>query len=134
MNKELKAVEDLRNCYTPIYNGKAVSFTKEFFDTKLDIIETALKRIPELEKEIEDTHKAYSMAIEKHIKDENEYIKWVQKGGYDKKKLEALEILKSKKYGIGKLYINTHEQRVSNCIEFYDITDEEFDLIKEVLL
>ena len=57
--KPMEALKDLRNCYTPIYNGKAVSFTKEFFDNRLSIIENALKNAEKNEFELEVFKLAY---------------------------------------------------------------------------
>ena len=87
MNKELEALEN-------IFDFIKSECVEDEYNEDYHIIETALKRIPILEKEIEDTHEAYNMAIEKHIKDENEYIEWVQEGGYDKSKVEVLEIIR----------------------------------------
>ncbi len=145
MSKELEA---LRNLTQMAYNYAG-------FDEKLtknvrgyfEIIEIALKRIPELEKEIEDTHIAYTMAIEKHIKDENEYIQWVQEGGYDKTRVQALEIIVEKRVNIGsfikccsnisyeeykKQWGNWKKDILYNLSK-EPLTQEEFDLLKKVL-
>lgn len=136
MSKELEALEHLMNeccntCLSNICGIKDNGHCRSFRNYK--IIEKALKRIPKLEKEIEDTHKSYSMAVEKHIEDENEYIKWVQEGGYDQKKLKALEIIKE----IVPIEENAFEYDIgSDTYYFLDIpiTKDKYDLLKEVLL
>ena len=49
------------------------------------------------------------------------------------KKLKALEIIKEKKYSIGK-DIFVAEERTANNITFYDISEKEIELLKEVLI
>ena len=127
MSKELTPLEALKEL-------KSLEIWTKKGRKTFDIIETALKRIPELEKDIEDTHKAYTMAIEKHIKDENEYIEWVQQGGYDKKKLKAFEILIEKRVNVDLLMIledvNIYNGFACNTGEYRKLTQEEFNLLK----
>lgn len=139
MNKESEALEAL-DYFLEKQNslekcGSSGGFNIAEQREKLTIIENALKRIPELEKEIEDTHEAYTMAIEKHIKDENEYVEWVQQGGYDKTKVQAFDIIRDKD-------VNPVDIRCCSTVEGYNnvkekgnasLTEEEFLVLKMVL-
>lgn len=135
-NKELEALKDIeRVC-------RDSNYQYAYYKERLSIIENTLKRIPELEKEIADTHEAYTMAIEKHIKDENDYIEWVQEGGYDKTKVQAFDIIKRNPVMIiCEIYKCAIELKMS-YEEYCDYfskdeksikSKEEYDLLKEAL-
>lgn len=104
----LEALKDLRDCYTPIHNGLAVSFTKEFFDNKLGIIETALK----------DYEKKTKLA--KKYADVNNVAK----------RLKALEIIKEKT----EYFIDFDENTKTIYIDCaLDCDAKQFNLLKEEL-
>lgn len=107
MNKELEALERIGNIYTEHDNRVSTECDEDF-----GIIETALK-----EKETP------TETFEQFVGEPSEVIY---------KKLKALEILKSKDKVIG-TDIFVEEKRIANNITFYDISDKECELLKEVL-
>lgn len=133
--KELKSLERIENYQVVVDIEKDKTATiKELLPSSCGIIENALKRIPELEKEIADTHEAYTMAIEKHIKDENEYIQWVQEGGYDKKEVEAFQVIKEE-LKIDLFYDDkNNEYWIKTPHYVRTISKDKYDILKKVLL
>ena len=116
MTKELKALKELKTRYGAFFSIND--------DERCRIIETALKRIPTLEK-------ALRLEIEISAQLNNERIK-------DLKKLKAFEIIKEKKVNVSwfihcqmfrsplMMYNELHDNR--------ELTQEECDLLNEVLL
>lgn len=129
MSKELEAFERIKN-HTLSYTGgfyKTLTDSREKEIEDLDIIESALKRNIELEKELCFVKTMEDLTIEA-IKD---------------KKLKALEIIKNKVVDMDLLfhsdilqdyneqvpqYVFGSEMDIDRCL-----TQEEFDLLKEVL-
>lgn len=144
MIKELTPLKALKEIGVWGYfdnQGKRVSCEKHNKE-EFAIVKAALKRIPKLEKEIEDTHEAYTMAIEKHIEDKNEYIKWAQEGGYNQKELKAFKIIKEKMIDVAMLCCSDVLSEYNEWARKYltllppekrELTQAEYELLKEVL-
>jgi hypothetical protein len=120
MSKELtplKALEDLINF---IGSGEIADTHElcEYVAKRKDIVETALKRIPMLEKELCFVKTMEDLTIEA-IKD---------------KKLKALEIIKNKRVDFGYLIISDDLKDFNEGLDRkWKLTQEEYDLLKEVL-
>ena len=112
MSKELLPLEALDNLrYGGLVDGNVVCFTKLAFEKRLDIIETALKdyeRKLKLAKEYEDVNNVA-------------------------KRLKALEIIKKKKVNV-RFLISCKTLKEYNDVISDHLTQEEYDLLKEVLL
>ena len=131
MSKELQALEEIQNykikfdANIKYENGNETQYRfetiKDMFLKQFAIIETALKRIPELERENFELSEQVGMYATYKCEDE--------------KKLKALEIIKEKEVDV---FIFLH----SGYLETYNdivednrkLTQEEYDLLKEVLL
>lgn len=98
MNKELKAFEELRSSLSKNFVISDVA------NEKLDLIETALKRLETLEEE----KQSFDRQLEK--------------------KLKALEIIKERVLEIDDFH------KIISCKDQIMLTMKEYDLLKEVLL
>ena len=120
MSKELtplKALEDLINF---IGSGEIADTHElcEYVAKRKDIVETALKRIPMLEKELCFVKTMEDLTIEA-IKD---------------KKLKALEIIKNKRVDFGYLIISDDLKDFNEGLDRkWKLAQEEYDLLKEFL-
>lgn len=120
----LELIKDLKS-FVFRFNQKS-NLDCLYISGALDIIETALKRAEELEIENSEQFKE----------------KWVQDNlamtfelNVAKHKLKALEIIKEKRVNIEYIKCcDTYEQYCLICSYANEITQEEFDLLKEVLL
>ena len=120
MSKELSPLEALKRLKHKLSSTKANGYWEE-----LDIIETALKRIPEL---VRESNKLF---------DENKT---------NEKKLKALEIIKVKMVDTSLLMqVFTNEEHIPEPLFYYNnhvdnyrphkhLTQAEYELLKEVLL
>lgn len=105
MTKELEVLENIKNLILPVLEDDDWRITRHLFEDYLDIIENALKRLENYEKN------------EDFSKDVINYAFLSEK---DKiKKLKALEIIKKRE-----------------CLfkGLSEVTQEEYELLKEILL
>ena len=131
MSKELQALEEIQNykikfdANIKYENGDETQHRfetiKDMFQKQFAIIETALKRIPELERENFELSEQVGMYATYKCEDE--------------KKLKALEIIKEKEVDVFIFlhsgYLETYNDMVEDNRK---LTQEEYDLLKEVLL
>lgn len=144
MSKELEAIEEIKNHKIKLDvdikydNGNETQHRfetiKDMFPKQFAIIETALKRISELERENFELSEQVGMYATYKCEDE--------------KKLKAFEIIKDKEVNILWSYCSfelncSSEEQCENynrqwkylpCKEEHYLTKVEFDLLKEVLL
>lgn len=139
MNKELKAFEKIKEMYEYFVKNnrdlepKLMICEKEDFAT----IKTALKEYEKIKQEVQDLRIAF-------YRKNNDTIELCH--AYEKK-LKALEIIKEKMVSLDDLNDaiyedNYHQNNEHNAIDIYNqnrfeykhLTQEEFDLLKEVLL
>lgn len=123
MNKELEALEEIKSFILDIqcgtFNSKAIRFTDSFVyleQNVFPIIETALKELDFYKKR----DKQWKQDVNKNIN-----------------KLKALEIIKEKNVNIGLLKDEECTFEIYNTMMLLkecQLTEEEFDLLKEVLL
>ena len=120
MTKELEALEEIRNISIYSSCGEYQGESFEIYKDEIHSIETALKRNIELKKGIK--------TLEKKC---NRY----------QKKLKALYIIKEKSISVGILQmclnLDAYNNRIiehPNVIKTKKLTQEEYDLLKEVLL
>lgn len=110
-DKKIKygSYDDKDGCYIAVFQGYPIS-----------IIENALKEKIELEEENKALIESNDLLNEALIEDQ--------------KKLKALEIIKNKKVNLEYLKCcQNYEQYITICSYGNEITEEEFDLLKEVL-
>ena len=147
MSKELtplEALNEIKNIKTlSVPERKVVTF-QEKYKEELDIIETALKEYEKLKKEVNEISdfglKAYRVELEKQINSNKKYRTTNKRLRVKNQKLyEILRIIKEKHVDCFKLIAIF---RTSNNIEHYNqnygsnwqLTQEEYDLLKEVLI
>ena len=116
MSKGLEALNELK--YKGFYYSKDSIDISTFVQMRLDIIETELKRLEELEKGFKTLEKKI-VRYKKHIDKDNEILRII------KEKMVNLEYLKC---------CETYEQYKTICSYWNEITQEEYDLLREVLL
>lgn len=124
MSKELEALERIKHTSIVVEKGDKVKPILPYIISELSIIETALKDYERLKQCIDERGNLI-----------NECIEVVAE-----KKLKALEIIKEKVMPFVELVDRTNYKE--NCYRVYDnegyeytnITKEEYDLLKEVLL
>jgi hypothetical protein len=135
MTKELtplEALERLKN--TPTYDN---SLVKDFHPSCCEIIETTLKNYEELTSKpvilCRRTHESSQALIDTICKNYKE-VKVTNLE--DEKKLKALEIVKEKKVDVQMLIDRKNLNEYNWCVHEQSraLTQEEYDLLKEVLL
>jgi len=133
MSKELTSLEWLN-----YYKNKLQSSSQTFRPNGFDIIETALKNYNQLQVDYDELNDIHNKLVKHKNKERDDVVK----------KLKALEIIKEKGVNVYNLtcicfkYNETYEQYVIDFNygdSFYHLgkellTQEEFDLLKEVLL
>lgn len=120
MSKELKALIKIEDLLNRLYETDVID-DDHTHDT--NIIGEALKRLEEYDKT------EYSALIERH----KELLKEKKAS---EKKLKALEIIKDKAVSMAILIQSTNVKEYNYCKNLlaFDLTKEEYDLLKEVLL
>ena len=133
MSKELKALNELKKRY-----GKNFSMQD---DERTHIIENALKRLYKFEKVFEE--------LNLDISDDVDLKNWIKLAQFHyenkNKKLKALEIIREKEIDVGEFlscillekkdYIkDAFEEFNCHLLTHKQLTQEEYDLLKEVLL
>lgn len=127
MNKELAAWEKIKNNYLLL---------NTFVGNEIEIIETALKNYVELTNKpvilYGRTHANTQALIDTICKNYKE-VKIINLE--DEKKLKALEIIKAKRVNLEYLKCcENYKQYKTICSYWNEITQEEFELLKGVLL
>lgn len=127
----LGALEDLRNCLQAYYTMENVPS----IDNNLNIIETALKRLEELEimysnlsVDVAKKFKAFDSLSKDYEKVMKELSKEIEKN-------RALAIIKKKRVDVLLFSVSQDVSAYNDMRQAQDhLTKEEFDLLKEVLL
>ena len=125
----LVALEIIKAIFGELGENWEYMTVKEAYPTEINVIETALKENEELKQELVEWKARFS----------NDYIgKMVEaKVGAEYKQLKAFEIIKEKRVDVRLLLKSNDLQHYNNVAEFmgYEkLTQEEYDLLKEVLL
>lgn len=140
MNKALEAYESL--CSHLDYDNDDYMFNGGYEEDN-EVIETALKRLEEI-----DSRSSMRMEnIVPHLFEENEELKKRLNEMYelrehyhlDQKKLKALDIIKDKQVNISTLFmcferydLEKYNELVASCFDEKSLTQEEYELLKEV--